>query len=345
MPRLTTNRFCLGHDGRVSTFAESSPDIASLYGLGKTTGPLTLAAQGEQGVIWRIETTTGPYAVKELVLQQTDDEAAADIAFQERAAAAATSYDIAATIRTVDGRVLAGVADRLIRVQGWLDMQAPDPGIDPGLVGQMLAELHGCGEVRTDEVDDWYTAEVGNGRWHEYVDALQRVDADVAERLRSVVPELIAFEELITEPVDVRTCHRDLWADNVRMTPSGRLCVFDWDNCGPADVNHELAVVLWEYGLDDPTRIATLMNAYAAAGGPGRVTGSGDFTMLIAQFGHFYEMAAAPFLELTATESDRAHAIERFEEFESRPLTTESIGRILAVCSSPTAPRRRDGRR
>ena len=190
-------------------------------------------------------------------------------------------------------------------MQGWLEMAGPDPSVDPRLVGRMLAELHACGDATTEEVDPWYTETVGAARWQEYVDALTPGYPEIAERLAAVVPELVAFEALVVGPEDLRTCHRDLWADNVRMTPSGRLCVFDWDNCGSADVNHELAMVAWEFGLDDAGRIRALLDAYVEAGGPGRVTAPGDFTMVIAQFGHFYEMAAAPFIDPTATDADR----------------------------------------
>ena len=314
-----------------AAFRDAADDIAVRYGLGSASGPLELAARGEQGVIWRLETPSGPYAVKELVMRQTDEEVAADVAFQERAAAGAASYDVASTLRTVDGLVLSSVDDRQIRVQGWLDMAGPDASVDPRLVGRMLAELHACGEATTATVDPWYTETVGATRWQEYVDALTPGYPEIAERLAAVVPDLVAFEALVVGPEDLRTCHRDLWADNVRMTPSGRLCVFDWDNCGSADVNHELAMVVWEFGLDDAGRIGAFLDAYVEAGGPGRVTAPGDFTMVIAQFGHFYEMAVAPFLDLTATDADRAHGVERFEEFDSRPLTMDAIGQIIAV--------------
>jgi hypothetical protein len=143
----------------------------------------------------------------------------------------------------------------------------------------------------------------------------------------------VSFEALLVEPVDLRTCHRDLWADNVRRTTSGGLCVFDWDNCGPESVDHELAVVLWEFGLDDVRRIEALRTAYVDAGGPGRVRQPGDFTMLIAQFGHFYELAVAPFLDPLATAGEREHGWARFDEFDSRPLTHAAMAQILDVCS------------
>ncbi len=321
-------------DAGDAELAESADGVAALYGLGEPSGPFRPAARGEQGLIWRLDTSAGSYAVKVLVMRRTEDEVARSVAFQERAASQAVSYDVAPTLRTVDGRVLSVVADRQIQVSGWLEMSAADPGLDPRLVGQMLAELHSAGDARPDAVDPWYVEEVGERRWHEYIEVLTSKAREVATRLEIVVPDLIALEGLLTPPGDVRTCHRDLWADNVRMTTSGRLCVFDWDNCGPADVNHELAMLLWEYGLDDAGRIRLLYDTYVDAGGPGRIHGPGDLTMVIAQFGHFYELAVAPFLDLTATRQDRDHGIARFDEFDSRPLTMESIAQIVAACAT-----------
>jgi Ser/Thr protein kinase RdoA (MazF antagonist) len=312
-----------------------SAQVAELYGLGDAASAMVPAARGEQGVIWRLETSTGTYAVKEMVMRRTEEDVAHDVAFAERAAAGASTYDVARTVHRPDGHVVSAILDRQVRLMHWLDMAGPDPGVDPALVGLMLAELHAVGDSRTDEVHPWYTEAVGEQRWSAYVDALVERRAPVAERLKTIAPDLVAFEELLVPPRNLRTCHRDLWADNVRLTSSGRLCVFDWDNCGPADVDHELAVVLWEYGLDDADRIRALRDTYVEAGGPGRITGPGDFTMLIAQFGHFYEMAVTPFLELASSEADRRHGVERFDEFDSRPLTMDAIARIVAVCSAP----------
>jgi Ser/Thr protein kinase RdoA (MazF antagonist) len=267
-------------------FAGLADVVASSFDLGEALGPMALTARGEQGVVWRIETTTGPYAVKELVMRRSEDEVALEVTFQERAAETGASYDVARTVRCSDGRVLTELAGRQVRVQSWLDMTGPDPSVDPA----------------------------------------------PAERLEVAIPELLSFEELLVEPVNPRTCHRDLWADNVRMTRSGRLCVFDWDNCGPASADHELAMVLWEFGLDDPDRLARLRAAYVDGGGPARVRTPGDFTMLIAQFGHFHELAIAPFLDPNGTEEDREHGLARFAEFDSRPLTHASIALVIDTC-------------
>ncbi len=289
------------------------------------------AANGEQGVIWRLDTAQGSFAVKELLFAQTESGVAREVAFHEQAATTATTYDVDRTVRTTDGLVLTTIAGRQLRVQTWLDMAGPDPGLDPAAVGQMLAELHAAGDPSTDEVDAWYTNALGADRWYELVDGLSAAGSPAVDRIAQAVPRLVELETLLVRPSRLRICHRDLWADNVRLTPGGRLCVFDWDNCGPADPGHELAMLLYEYGLDSPERIGALHDAYRSAGGPARVTGPGDLTMVIAQFGHFYEMAIERLLRPAVSPADSAWASGRFDELEERPLTMDSIGVILAA--------------
>ena len=42
-----------------------------------------MVARGEQGRIWRLDTDTGAFAVKELVVRQMRADAVADVAYQE----------------------------------------------------------------------------------------------------------------------------------------------------------------------------------------------------------------------------------------------------------------------
>ncbi|HEY7042527.1 MAG TPA: phosphotransferase [Nocardioidaceae bacterium] len=314
-------------------FARASEEVAAAFALGGVRRPLVLAATGEMGRIFRLETDRGIFAVKELVERRTEEEVWQDVEFQERAGAVATTYLVARNVRTVDGRVLAEISGRQVRVQSWLDMAAPDPMLDPGLIGRMLAELHAAGEPRTDPVHPWYTTAVGAVRWSEYADRLTAARAPVASRVAAMVPRLVELEELLIAPTDLRTCHRDLWADNVRAMPDGTVCVFDWDNCGPADPDQELAMLAFEFGMDSRDRIRTLHDAYVAAGGPGRVTQPGDLTMVIAQFGHFVESAVQQFLDDEATPDDEEWALARLDELEERPLTIEAVQQIVDACA------------
>ena len=62
--------------------AATAAVISSSYGLGVLLGGPVYAARGEQGLIWRLDTQSGPWAVKELLLPLGEAEAARDVEFQ-----------------------------------------------------------------------------------------------------------------------------------------------------------------------------------------------------------------------------------------------------------------------
>ena len=110
--------------------------------------------------------------------------------------------------------------------------------------------------------------------------------------LAALLPRVVEAEGILTSPRRVQVCHRDLWADNVRRTPAGGLVALDLENSGPGDVNGELGCALFEYGLGERDRMRTLYAAYVDAGGPGRLAGRGDLTMLVAQLGNIARVEA-----------------------------------------------------
>lgn len=107
--------------------------------------------------------------------------------------------------------------------------------------------------------------------------------------------------------------------------------MIDWENCGLEDPSQELAVVLYEFGHGDPSRLTALFDAYRDHGGPGRLGNRGGFTMVIAQFGHFFEKAARAWLDPGATDEQRLRSINNFTELVTRPLTIEQIDEMLDV--------------
>jgi aminoglycoside phosphotransferase (APT) family kinase protein len=139
----------------------------------------------------------------------------------------------------------------------------------------------------------------------------------------------VALEGLLGEPPRaLRTCHRDLWADNLRRARGGGLCVVDFDNAGLADPSQELAAVLVEYASHDPRRAPPIRAAYAEAGGPGRVERPADFAMPIAQLAHIVEAGCRRWLA-ASTDAERADNEGWVREYLDRPLTRDGIERLL----------------
>jgi aminoglycoside phosphotransferase (APT) family kinase protein len=136
------------------------------------------------------------------------------------------------------------------------------------------------------------------------------------------------MQEVFRPSGRTQLCHRDLWADNVRLAGKGGLCVIDWDNCGPAEPAQELAMPLVEFCYDDGDRAARLYRAYRRAGGPGQLADPSDFTMVLAQFGHFAITAGRQWVQATDKTSKR-RAEAWFREGWELPLGLPEIERLL----------------
>ena len=307
------------------------PALLAAFDLGSqgrmSDGPV---ASGRLGSIWRLDTDRGSWAVKQVadVSQAELNEALEGAAFQE--AVRAAGVPTPAVRRTLLGELVADVAGANVRVHEWVDLEAPDIGLDPVELGRLLAGLHRVPFAGTIGEDPWYTDPVGAARWAEIAMALRDRAAPFADDVAAIVPELVALEALLgAPPRALRTCHRDLWADNVRRTPGGGLCVFDFDNAGLTDPSQELALVLVEYATADASRAGKIRAAYAEAGGPGHLDGRADFALPIAQLGHILEAACRGWLA-AATDDDRADKEAWAREYLDRPLSRSVIDALLA---------------
>ena len=305
-------------------------DLARRFALGGAAklsdGPV---ARGKQGVVWRLETVDGCWAVKVPFRQSDEDDVRLPTMFQE--AAHTAGVPTPQVRRTTEGCVFAAMEGKQVRVYEWVDLLAPDPGLDPALVGAVVAALHLVPSPAHGSLDPWYREPVGAARWEQLVEQLQGAGAPFAGRLADLRDELVALESWIEPPQLLRMCHRDLWADNVLPTPDGRLCVIDWENSGPADPNQELGCVLFEFARGDPGRARELTNAYREAGGPAIVDRHGHFSMLIAQLGHITEAAAEDWLNPNPRSPDRTDSAAWIGEVLDEPHTRELLETLLSA--------------
>ena len=300
--------------------------IARDFNLGEDavlSGPPT---RGELGQVWRLETALGPFAVKEWFEDTPREELLEGAAFQEAAAAAGVACP--RVVRRADGSLLTDIGGTIVAVYAWVDVLERDPTIDPEGVGELVAALHHVPFAGREPVHPWYSEPVGADRWSELVRELRARGAPFADGLAALRDELVALEALFEPPANVRTCHRDLWADNLRATIDGSLCLIDWDNTGHADPSGELALLFFEFARGDTTRAGALQRSYLEAGGPGRVRVPSDFTMPIAMLGHIGERQCELWL-LADTDEKRDRAAAGALEFIGEPLTRAVISDLL----------------
>ena len=300
--------------------------VAAAYDLGPVRSVEGPTARGEGGWVFALTTDRGRFAVRRAIHPADESEALEDLGFVTAVRAAGVAAP--ALLETRRGTVLLELASGQVRVSTWVDLLDPDLRLDPAAVGAAVAGLHRCGYHSDRPLHPWYSEPVGAARWDELVRELAAAGAPFAGDLAELRDEIVAIEALLTPMTDVITCHRDLFADNVRATTGGEICVIDWDNHGPADPGQELAFVLGEFG-SSPERARTLVAAYRAAGGPGRVRRPGDFSMLIATLGHINERACARWLAHPPGDPERERMAARFAEFSDNPVTRGSIADLL----------------
>src|SRR3954467_6934351 len=100
-------------------------DIARLFDLGAgaelSTGPV---ARGKEGLVWRLDTARGRWAVKEPLRQGPPGQGDAAAVFHGNVGSA--GVPVPQVIRSVNGTVFTAVGDTSVRVYGWVDLLAPD---------------------------------------------------------------------------------------------------------------------------------------------------------------------------------------------------------------------------
>ena len=307
--------------------ASTATTLASIFDLGAPGALEGPVARGEQGQVWRLTTDRGEWAVKESFAVLDSAHVEEDAAYQ--AAAGHAGVRLPRVVRTLDGVAMADLDGMFVRVFEWVDLLAPTTAMDPAQVGRVVAAIHQVVFTGSKPTDWWYSAGVGADRWRTVAVDLAESAAPFADAFAALRDDFIAVEAVLSEPRELHTCHRDLFADNVLPTADGGICVIDWENSGLADRSQELAVVLFEFSLDDAARAGQLYRSYCDAGGPGRITGRGDFSMLVAQMGNICRTICESWLDPEEPNAERHRQAGRFAEFVDRPVNLSTIDRLL----------------
>jgi hypothetical protein len=308
-----------GHD------AGRAAEVARAFGLGEGARFTGRAERGEQGRVDELVTSRGAFAVKTSF--DAPDLDGEDAEFQ--AAARAEGVPAPEVMRAAGGAWHAEIGGLPVRVYEWVDLLPADRGIDPAEAGRVVAAIHRTPFAGSRPEDPWYTDPVGAAAWDRLVGDLATADAPFAAGVAGLRDDLVALETHLRPSARLRTCHRDLWVDNLRRTAWGRLCVIDWENCGLADPGQEVAGVVFELGIRDRSRGGEVYRSYRDAGGPGTVRTRADFSMTIAQLGHILESACRIWLDPDTTVDERRHQEGRVAEFVDDPLTVAVVDELL----------------
>ena len=317
--------------------------IADAYGLGRVTAEPAIAARGEQGRMWRVDTDRGPWAVKELLLAQEEPAAERDVAFQERVLAA--GLPMARPIRRRDGHVLTVVprpdgTTLQVRVYTWLELRAPDEPPPPDVAAALLGRLHALERPADGPIHWWFADPVGEAAWDDLERELRATRPPWLPLAEAILPDARAADAVVTaarlgdrEPSELTHCHLDFNPDNVLTLSTGEPVIVDWENAGSGIDAGELVVAATDF-VRAPDEVAAFARAYRRAGGTARVTGPEAFELPLAAQGHLVRFYMTRGIDPAASDEDRARSAWRVEELAANLLTLRRIDELVAVLSA-----------
>jgi Ser/Thr protein kinase RdoA (MazF antagonist) len=322
--------------------------VAAGYGLGTPVAAATVAARGELGRIWRLETIRGTWAVKELLrfdAQTVEQAARADVVFQE--AAIRAGIPMPRPVLAKSGDVTTRFDDReggtrRVRVYSWVDL-APRT-IQPRLhdVAAILGRLHSL-DLRTDQPPDpWFTVPPPVDRLEELLAAASADRVPWLSALARLVPIVAATLARIPDApmAPAITCHLDFNPENVLVDRAGRTVVVDWENSGPAPAEQELASVVAEF-VHDTSETVDALDAYAAAGGSARLVDRSSFRLTVVVQANLVETYARRALSVETSAEDRARCAHWIEEIAANAFSVDRVDAWLAAAAgsnSATSP-------
>jgi hypothetical protein len=113
------------------------------------------------------------------------------------------------------------------------------------------------------------------------------------------------------------------------------LVVVDWDNLGPAAPSRELARALFDWFCDSSTigvdAVRAMYDGYLREGGPGRITGPADFSMLVASRLNFLLRQTGIAVDPRAEPRHRAWAEREIDEILRIMPTRQQLAAVLTL--------------
>ena len=315
--------------------------VCRTFALGEPLAPPSAVPGGLANRLWRVETSRGVFAVKQM--DRIEAPGWYDRAFAlEQAAwasgvpmprpvpAAATGCCLA-ELRASDGTTV------VVRAHEWVEGSKLDNGVvyadrDVERIAALLAKIHAL-RMQTGVTAREALLAFGDDHWRALADRAEREEQPWAAEMRVLLAPLHDLEQYLRDahedPTPLLVSHRDADPKNVMRTGRDELLLVDWDQAGPVNSRQDLAdhALVWA-GIHrdepDPHAVRTFVAAYRAAGGTSEPFRPTDLGELVAKRLGWIEFNVHRALgEQTRTDLDRLGGMQVIRR------NTEQLPRIL----------------
>ncbi len=321
--------------------------ISDGFALG-TPRRMVREAQGAMGRVWRLDSESGSFAVKESL--RPDDTATFEIQLEFAAAVSEQANRAGVLVprarRSRTGSFILpiynGRADEptYVRVATWIDgWMGVDTAAAASWLGSTLAVVETLPDPPTPPRDPWFQAWFTTvptiDQWRDLTARGTRVGADWVSALTRHLPEFVDLKALVgVPPADRLTvAHTDLQPKNVLTTASG-YALLDWDDVAAASRDRVLARAINDWhlraGVIDADSVHTTLASYRAGGGTGTLRNIDAFGDLIAGFlNYLYEQVQVT-LDQSGTEPGTA-AADEVQAMTTDPIDMATLRRLSAL--------------
>jgi Ser/Thr protein kinase RdoA (MazF antagonist) len=315
----------------------SAQAVCDAFGLGAPTGVLVRVPGGRSHRLWRLDSTHGRFAVKELNRKWNNPNYVAwyERAFRVELAAERAGVRLPRPVPVRDTRAcLAELPDgaerpATVRVHEWVDGTAlrPEDVHDAAALqaGAILARIHGLG-LRAEQPLEEILTVWGRDHWYMLLDRAGAAGASYSERLRAELPTVADLERLIIaarqDSAPVLLSHCDLDPANVLTDDQGQLVLLDWDGASPCGTMHEVASVALDWaGVQTrdaiPAFVRAVIRGYRDAGGRFEAHGPTVFA--------YFLRGCLNWLEYSV----RRSLGENLQDPDDRPVAEGEVVRVL----------------
>jgi thiamine kinase-like enzyme len=256
--------------------------------------------------MWRLETTSGAFAVKEIALDSESAWTADRIerAFVLERAAFAAGISMPRPVRVAETDMCLAQVHRsdgsraTVRVHEWVEgegLQRVVYGTDfatrvSGVISRIHALAMPAGVTQAEAL-----VTLGGDHWRELAERVERSDAEWKWEFRAILPTLAEIEAYVdrarSDATPLIFGHRDADQKNWMKTAAKDLLLVDWDAAGPVNPRHEVAslALTWagaHLGEPDWKCVRAWITGYREGGGvldAIRPTDLADFVAVLSQ--------------------------------------------------------------